>query len=210
MADYDVKGVTFYPSYHKAIMRIPDDAMRLRAFEIVTTYMLTGEMPEDMDWQLETLFEGIKPNIDTSRKRSNAGQTTSNENQNEIKTKSKGKQTANNKNKNIRVEDKEELEDEKREENKKKEKHKHGEYAHVLLTDDELSKLEDEFGIDKTDKAIRFLDEYIEMKGAKYKSHYLAMRKWVFRAVEEQDAKNNRASPTDYWDELLGGGADDS
>ena len=64
-----------------------------------------------------------------------------------------------------------------KEENKKEEKHKYGEYKKVLLTDEELDKLNKEFGEQETQKAITYLDAYIEMKGAKYKSHYLAMRK---------------------------------
>ena len=188
----DVEGIKFYSSYYSAIMKIPDETMRLKAFELVTTYMMTGEILEIDDWQLEILFEGIRPNIDTSRKRSKAGQTTnekSNENQNEIKTKSNGNQTSNNKNKNKNIE----IEIEK----EKKKKHKHGEYAHVLLTDDEKAKLDSEFGEDETTAAIKYLDEYIEMKGTSYKSHYMAMRKWVFDAVKEK----SRASPSSDWRE---------
>lgn len=76
----------------------------------------------------------------------------------------------------------------------KKLKHKYGEYNKVLLTDEELEKLNTEFGEEKTQKAITYLDEYIEMKGAKYKSHYLAMRKWVFNAVEEKEQKSAKTN----------------
>lgn len=72
-------------------------------------------------------------------------------------------------------------------------KHKYGEYKHVLLTDAELEKLRAEFGTGETDAAIAFLDEYIEMKGYKAKSHYLCMRKWVYMAVKEQYARQKRA-----------------
>lgn len=77
---------------------------------------------------------------------------------------------------------------------KKKSKHKYGEFKRVLLTDEELEKLNKEFGEEKTQKAITYLDEYIEMKGAKYKSHYLAMRKWVFNAVEEKEQKSAKTN----------------
>ena len=76
----------------------------------------------------------------------------------------------------------------------KKSKHKYGEFKRVLLTDEELEKLNKEFGEEKTQKAITYLDEYIEMKGAKYKSHYLAMRKWVFNAVEEKEQKSAKTN----------------
>ena len=75
---------------------------------------------------------------------------------------------------------------------KKPEKHIHGEYKHVRLTDEELKKLESEFGAIETQEAITYLDEYIEMKGAKYKSHYLALRKWVFDAVKETKQRKER------------------
>lgn len=75
---------------------------------------------------------------------------------------------------------------------KEEKKHKYGEFKKVLLTDEELEKLNKEFGEGKTQKAITYLDEYIEMKGTKYKSHYLAMRKWVFSAVEENESKTKK------------------
>lgn len=68
----------------------------------------------------------------------------------------------------------------------KENKHKYGEYNKVLLKDSEYNKLVEEYGEDNTKEAIRYLDEYIAMKGVKYKSHYLAMRKWVFDAVKEK------------------------
>lgn len=64
-------------------------------------------------------------------------------------------------------------------------KHRYGEYKHVSLTDEEFKKLVQERGQAKTEAAITFLDEYLEMNGKSYKSCYLALRKWVFDAVEE-------------------------
>lgn len=66
----------------------------------------------------------------------------------------------------------------------KPKKHKHGEYKNVLLSDEELDKLKNEYGDKKTEQAIKYLDEAIEMKGYKYKSHYLALKKWVFDAIK--------------------------
>ena len=75
---------------------------------------------------------------------------------------------------------------------KKAVKHKHGEYLKVLLTDNEVEKLIEEYGKDMTVKLIKFLDEYIEMKGYKAKNHYLAIRKWVVDAVREQEVKQRK------------------
>lgn len=68
----------------------------------------------------------------------------------------------------------------------KEEKHKYGEYNHILLTDKELNHLKDEIGEKNTESAIKLLDEAIEMKGYKYKSHYLAIRKWVLTSLKQQ------------------------
>ena len=56
-------------------------------------------------------------------------------------------------------------------------KHHYGEYSHVLLTDDELAKLQERFP--DWEKKIKQMDEGIELKGYKYKSHYLAILKWA-------------------------------
>lgn len=85
----------------------------------------------------------------------------------------------------------------------KKQKHKYGEYKHILLTDEELNKLNNEYGEEKTQSAITYLDEYIEMKGTKYKSHYLALKKWVFEALEEKSDKSKKsAQPKSMWDKM--------
>lgn len=71
-------------------------------------------------------------------------------------------------------------------------KHKYGEYKHVLLSDEEKIKLISECGQDMFDKCITKLDEYIEMKGYKAKNHYLCIRKWVIKAVQEDEAKSKK------------------
>lgn len=63
-------------------------------------------------------------------------------------------------------------------------KHKYGEYKNVLLKDEELQKLQEEYSNWK--ELIDYLDEYIEMKGYKAKSHYLCIKKWVVNAVKEK------------------------
>jgi len=73
---------------------------------------------------------------------------------------------------------------------KKEPKTAYGEYAHVKLTDSEYKRLVSDYGQDKTEKAIKFFDEYIEDKGYKSKSHNMAMRRWVFNAVDEQERKS--------------------
>lgn len=64
----------------------------------------------------------------------------------------------------------------------------YGEFKNVLLTDAELEKLRAEHT--DADEAIEFLSEYIERKGYKAKSHYLTLKKWVFKALEERRVKS--------------------
>lgn len=58
----------------------------------------------------------------------------------------------------------------------KPQKHKYGEYQHVLLTDDEHSRLVSDFGSDVTDRYIKKVDEYCEQSGKTYKNYNLAIR----------------------------------
>jgi len=93
----------------------------------------------------------------------------------------------------------EEYKEEKEEEELKNIKHIYGEYSHVRLTDDERDRLFKDYGESETLEAIKFLDEYIQMKGYKAKDHNLALRKWVFNAVKEQRTKQQTQSIFDAW-----------
>jgi len=73
---------------------------------------------------------------------------------------------------------KEEETEEETEEEESVKKHKHGEFKNVLLSEKEYSNLFKDWGAKETEKMIKELDEGIEMKGYKYKSHNLAIRKW--------------------------------
>lgn len=77
---------------------------------------------------------------------------------------------------------------------KKIQKHQFGEYKHVRLTEEEKEKLENELGVEMTEKCIKKLDEYIETSGKTYKNHYLVCKGWVVDAVNEDEQK--RISPT--------------
>jgi hypothetical protein len=54
----------------------------------------------------------------------------------------------------------------------------------VLLTDAEFDRLQTDHP--NADQAIAYLDEYIQLKGYKAKDHNLAIRKWVFRAMDRE------------------------
>lgn len=73
----------------------------------------------------------------------------------------------------------------------KAKKKKYGEYQHVLLTDSEYEKLKERFPKTFEDK-IREMDEAIELKGYKYKSHYLAILKWARENKTEENPKTTK------------------
>lgn len=77
---------------------------------------------------------------------------------------------------------------------KDKTKHKYGEFKNVLLTDEEVEKLKAKFT--DWEERIETLSTGIELKGYKYKSHYLAILKW---------AKSDEKQPTnreykEFWE----------
>ena len=81
-------------------------------------------------------------------------------------------------------------------------KHKYGDYRHVLLKDEELQKLKEEYPNNWED-LIKYLDEYIEMKGYKAKNHYLCIKKWVVNAVngKSKQLKQTQMSSREYSNE---------
>ena len=60
-----------------------------------------------------------------------------------------------------------------------------GKFGNVLLTKNELEKLKTQYP-QEFEAIIDYLSSYIEMKGYKAKSHYLAIQKWVVLAYREQ------------------------
>ena len=86
----------------------------------------------------------------------------------------------------------------------KEKKHKNGTYQNVLLSDSELKKLCETLGPDKAKAVIDNFSELKEMKGYKYKSDYLAIKKWGIEAYEKKNATsqnggyvNNRRPASD-------------
>jgi cellobiose-specific phosphotransferase system component IIB len=95
--------------------------------------------------------------------------------------------------------------------NKKKkdaqpEKWAFGENKNVYLTDEEYNKLIEKYGVEETSAAIDKLDIYlIDPKNKnKYKSHYGALLRWVFKAVEEDRIRGrHNTTKTDVNDYLM-------
>lgn len=69
-------------------------------------------------------------------------------------------------------------------------KKKYGEYNNVKLTEQEYEKLKNAYP--NYEELITYLDEYIEMKGYKANSHYLAIKKWVVDALDNEKEKHSK------------------
>lgn len=67
-------------------------------------------------------------------------------------------------------------------------RHKYGEYKNVLLTEEELSKLQSE--IPCWQAMIERLSSYMESSGKKYKSHLATMRNWYRKDQSKTNSKN--------------------
>ena len=177
-----------YRSHVEAIELLPEEE-QLKAYKAIVAYCMDDTVPDDMIGKYTLAM--ARPLLDSWKAKRQAGQKGGKAKQTEADG-SKAKQAEANRSKpkqteadgstgeaKVKVKVKEKVKE-------KDIKHVYGEYKHVHLTDDEHDKLVSEHGIDKTAQAIRFLDEYIEEKGYKSKSHYMALLRWVFDAVEEK------------------------
>ena len=92
----------------------------------------------------------------------------------------------------------------------KEKKHKNGTYQNVLLSDKELKTLCDELGTKKTKAVIDNFSELKEMKGYKYKSDYLALKKWGIEAYcKKIISECNKEKPQQHSDSEYKSMADD-
>lgn len=82
-------------------------------------------------------------------------------------------------------------------------KHKYGEFKNVLLKDEELQSLKEQY--QNWEELIEYLDQYIEMKGYKAKSHYLCIKNWVIDAVKKKKINNNKTQNKTAMEEFLNG-----
>jgi predicted phage replisome organizer len=101
------------------------------------------------------------------------------------------------------------IEEEKEKKKNKKEikRNKYGEYANVLLSDEELSKLKSEFS--DWEERIEDLSNYMASKNKRYSNHLATIRNWARKEAKEVKQKpkqssyveaiNNRMSVVDNW-----------
>lgn len=188
MKEKEINSFSIYAEYMDLFELLPSEEERGQLVWEILKYMFYGEIPILNDNQ-KRIFNNLKRPLDKSKKKSNKNQNETkiepNQNQNEIKTETHQDVNVNvnnnvlNEKKDNRVIGKEE---------KKEEKEKYGEYKNVLLSKKEYESLQNAYS--NYEELIKFLDEYIEEKGYKSKSHYLAIRRWVVQAVNENNERN--------------------
>lgn len=183
----------FYRSFHEATKDI-DDRYRKKILYSIIEYELDFKDPEfeDNEGVCKSIWILIKPQLDANNRRFTNGckggrpktETEEEPNLNLTRTKPKPNYNYNdnyNVNKNVNY--------------NTPPKNKYGVYKHVLLKPSEHEKLVEKFGVKGTEDWINILDEGIELKGYKYKSHYLAILKWANNS-NKQIKSHQRTQPT--------------
>ena len=180
-------SLILYKSFVDAIQSVDDMAEQGRIYNAIANFALKGEEP-NLQGVAKIIFEMAKPQIEANNKRYENGK----------KGGEFGKLGGRPK-KQAPTEPPQEEKPKKEPKPKaekpakpQEDKIAFGELGNVKLTQTELEKLNAEYGEIVTKMAIDYLDAYIADKGYKSKSHYLAMRRWVFDAVAEKHQKRNK------------------
>lgn len=83
-------------------------------------------------------------------------------------------------------------------------RHKYGEYNNVLLSDEDMNKLQNEFPTDYKERIER-LSCYIASTGKSYKNHLATIRNWARRDSAKPEVKKQNEQEWDIPDEFFGG-----
>lgn len=78
-------------------------------------------------------------------------------------------------------------------------RHRHGAYGNVLLSDEDLARLQSEFPSDWRERVER-LDEYVESTGKRYRNHLATIRAWA-RSDARRSAEKAPAADLYAYDE---------
>ena len=194
------KAFSFYRSYYEAAKDLPTKEDQADFLMAICSYIFDGVEPE-ITGVASAMFKLAKPNLDTSIKRASVGQTggksKANAKQNDSKPEANAKQNCSKPEANDKqTESNDEAnpkrymindyminyqvinEKEKRDKKEKPQRHKYGQYNNVLLSDDELKKLKDEFPSDWQERIER-VSEYCASKGKTYKDYLATIRSWA-------------------------------
>ena len=208
------KAFSFYRSYYEASKDLPTKEDRADFLMAICSYIFDGVEPE-ITGVASAMFKLAKPNLETSIKRANAGQIggSSNKKENKVKANDKQNESQVEAINDYMINDYMINEKEKINKKEKPQKHQYGEYKNVLLSDDELQKLQTEFPSDWKER-IENVSEYCQSHGKTYKDYLATIRNWARR--EKQNAtrptpirKNDVAGGYQRLMEILGGNDDE-
>lgn len=190
-----------YRTHVNAIRELPED-QRLAAYEALIDYCLDDS--EDVEGVPAAMLTMAKPVLDVWKNKKTAGKKGGEVSTSEADgstseadgstTEAQVKHTASTPKHTASTPQAKEKEKVKERE-KVNTKLSFGEYGNVRMTAAEYDKLSAEYGEQQTDAAVKYLDEYIGDKGYKSKSHYLAIRRWVFDAIDEKKQKPPNRKP---------------
>lgn len=186
------ESAIMYRNFMRAVQKLPPEK-RGEAYEAYLMYAYDGEEYSGDNFSIAALVECFRAQLDSDRikyaaqvdRAKKAVSTRSSQGRDEVVTTlNQSRDEVVGVNVNVNVNDNVKSGKDTR---AKPTKRKMGEREHVLLTDEEYAKLVSQYGEQQTREAIEYLDEYIERKGYKAKSHYLAIKKWVFVALREEE-----------------------
>lgn len=209
------KSFVMYESWADMITALPD-AQAIMLMRAIIAYQ-RGDSYELKDPVLKAYFDStIRPEMDANNKkyeakveRANELNTKSVRSRNEVVTKSERSRNDIVRedvdvdvNEDVDVDANDDVDENEHPSGAKKRKsaqarparHKHGEFGHVLLSDEELVRLDDKHGHDATRAAIKAVDEYCEQSGKTYKNYALVLEKWGYRSA----AENARSGTTGF------------
>ena len=196
------ESFVFYESFYLAIKTLPENE-QLLLYNAIIERALYGKY-DKLSGVTGGMFSLILPQIEANEKRYYNGLKGGRPKNNYVKetetkptvfkSESKNKPNDNenvnvNENQNDNVNDLSSVSGEPKAE--KETKHKYGTFKNVLLSESELEKLKQKYPFNYIEK-IENLSEGIELKGYKYKNHYLAVLKWA----EKGDRKPEKSYAT--------------
>ena len=180
------KSFKFYENFWIAIEQLPIEDAKNACYEFCK-FGVTGELPKNPALKMFCL--GVSASVQKYQGRGGVRVGAGRPKNNQKNQKNQNNQ----KNHNTQTETETETETKTK---IIKEKKSYGEFANVLLTNEQYQKLEKIY-CHHLSNAIETLSTYIESSGKKYKNHYAVLGKhnWVYKKlVKEEEEKNKRSS----------------
>lgn len=190
-------AIEYFCCYHSYLeaMEPLTDAEKGRLFTAMLVYSKTGEVPQ-LSGNERFIFPMMRGQIDRDNQRYDAKRKKQAENarmrwHDKAESESHGMPPdANDAKEKEKAKAKTKAKEKARDRSPNTPRHRYGEYANVLLTDEELGKLQTEFPGD-WEARIERLSGYLAQSGKSYKNHLATIRNWARKDRETQAAPGN-------------------